>query len=32
MQSVQEFGRASTDLQSAIAVLRQAVAQFTLKE
>ncbi len=32
MQSVQEFGRASTDLQSAIAVLRQAVAQFKLKE
>jgi methyl-accepting chemotaxis protein len=32
MQSVQEFGRASTDLQSAISVLRQAVAQFKLKE
>jgi methyl-accepting chemotaxis protein WspA len=32
MQSVQEFGRASTDLQSAIGVLRQAVAQFKLKE
>jgi methyl-accepting chemotaxis protein WspA len=32
MQSVQEFGRASADLQSAIAVLRQAVAQFKLKE
>ncbi len=32
MQSVQEFGRASTDLQSAITVLRQAVAQFKLKE
>ena len=32
MQSVQEFGRASADLQSAIGVLRQAVAQFKLKE
>lgn len=32
MQSVQEFGRASTDLQAAITVLRQAVAQFKLKE
>ncbi|MCC6677745.1 MAG: methyl-accepting chemotaxis protein [Phycisphaerales bacterium] len=32
MQSVQEFGRASADLQSTIAVLRQAVAQFKLKE
>lgn len=32
MQSVQEFGRASMDLQSAIAMLRQAVAQFKLKE
>lgn len=32
MQSVQEFGRASTDLQSAIAVLRSAVAAFKLKE
>lgn len=32
MQSVQEFGRASADLQTAIAVLRQAVAQFKLKE
>lgn len=32
MQSVQEFGRASADLQSAIGVLRQAVAQFQLKE
>lgn len=32
MQSVQEFGRASLDLQSAIAVLRQSVAQFKLKE
>ena len=32
MQSVQEFGRASTDLQTAIATLRAAVAQFKLKE
>jgi methyl-accepting chemotaxis protein WspA len=32
MQSVQEFGRAAADLQSAIALLRQAVAQFKLKE
>lgn len=32
MQSVQEFGRASTDLQSAITVLRSAVAEFKLKE
>jgi methyl-accepting chemotaxis protein len=32
MQSVQEFGRASADLQSAIATLRQAVGQFQLKE
>jgi methyl-accepting chemotaxis protein WspA len=32
MQSVQEFGRASTDLQAAIAVLRQAVAEFKLKD
>jgi methyl-accepting chemotaxis protein WspA len=32
MQSVQEFGRASVDLQSAIGMLRQAVAQFKLKE
>jgi methyl-accepting chemotaxis protein WspA len=32
MQSVNEFGRAATDLQSAIALLRQAVAQFKLKE
>ena len=31
MESVQEFGRASADLQSAIAVLREAVARFTLK-
>jgi len=31
MESVQEFGRASGDLQSAIAVLREAVARFTLK-
>lgn len=32
MQAVQEFSNASTDLQSAIALLRQAVAQFKLKE
>jgi methyl-accepting chemotaxis protein WspA len=32
MQSVQEFGRASADLQSAIGTLRQAVGQFQLKE
>jgi methyl-accepting chemotaxis protein WspA len=32
MQSVREFGTASMDLQSAIAVLRQAVARFQLKE
>ena len=32
MQSVQEFGKAATDLQSAIGVLRQSVAQFQLKE
>jgi methyl-accepting chemotaxis protein WspA len=32
MQSVQEFGRASADLQAAIGLLRQAVSQFKLKE
>ncbi len=32
MQSVQEFGRASSDLQAAIGVLRHAVAEFKLKE
>lgn len=32
MQSVQESGRAATDLQSAIGVLRVAVSQFTLRE
>ncbi|MCC6678101.1 MAG: methyl-accepting chemotaxis protein [Phycisphaerales bacterium] len=32
MQSVHEFGKASTDLQTAIGVLRQAVAQFKLKD
>ncbi len=32
MQSVQEFGRAASDLQSAIGLLRQSVAQFKLRE
>lgn len=32
MQSVQEFGSAATDLQSAIQLLREAVAQFTLRD
>ncbi len=32
MQSVREFGKAASDLQSAIALLRQAVSQFKLKE
>jgi len=32
VQSVQEFGRAASDLQSAIGLLREAVAQFKLRE
>lgn len=32
MHSVQEFGRAAADLQAAIGLLRQAVAQFKLRE
>lgn len=32
VQSVQEFGKAAADLQSAIMLLRQAVAQFKLRE
>jgi len=31
MRSVQEFGRASTDLQSAVVVLRRAATEFKLK-
>jgi methyl-accepting chemotaxis protein len=32
MQSVREFGKAATDLQAAIALLRQAAGQFKLRE
>ena len=32
VQSVREFGRAATDLQTAISLLREAVAQFKLRE